>query len=158
MTAKKSENPFSAELGDAVDRLRQMADQAGDALFTEGPVNPDHRLLDMCAEIGHRRKLADAAAEHVRSVPMAAFMCKTQEESAQRALAHTERDEASRRYSHLLREASKFPATTAAGIYAKAIAVRAFRTGAQYLAMSLAEDLLACPGLRASLWPAGEDV
>jgi hypothetical protein len=56
----------------------------------------------------------------------------------------------------------KMKATTAAGIYAKAAVVRASRTGAADLAMSLAQDpwtvqdLLDCPGLRASLWPAGE--
>jgi hypothetical protein len=49
----------------------------------------------------------------------------------------------------------KMKATTAAGIYAKAAVVRASKTGAADLAMSLAEDLLACPGLRATLWPAG---
>ena len=43
------------------------------------------------------------------------------------------------------------------GIYAKAAIVRASKTGAQDLAMSLAQDLLDCPGLRTSLWPAGED-
>jgi hypothetical protein len=41
-----------------------------------------------------------------------------------------------------------------AGIYAKAAVVRASKTGAADLAMSLAQDLLGCPGLRASLWPA----
>ena len=50
----------------------------------------------------------------------------------------------------------KLKATTAAGIYAKAAAVRASKTGAADLAMSLAQDLLDCPGLRAALWPAEE--
>lgn len=50
----------------------------------------------------------------------------------------------------------KMKTTTAAGIYAKAAVVRASKTGAADLAMSLAQDLLDCPGLRASLWPAGE--
>jgi hypothetical protein len=50
----------------------------------------------------------------------------------------------------------KIKATTAAGIYAKAAVVRTSKTGAADLAMSLAEDLLDCPGLRASLWPAQE--
>jgi hypothetical protein len=49
----------------------------------------------------------------------------------------------------------KMKATTAVGIYAKAAVVRASKTGAADLAMSLARDL-DCPGLRASLWPAGE--
>ncbi len=41
----------------------------------------------------------------------------------------------------------KLKATTAAGIYAKAAVVRASKTGAADLAMSLAQDLLDCPGL-----------
>jgi hypothetical protein len=50
----------------------------------------------------------------------------------------------------------KMKATAAAGIFAKAAVVRASKTGAADLAMSLAEDLLAAPGLRAALWPAEE--
>ena len=42
----------------------------------------------------------------------------------------------------------------AAGIYAKAMVVRASKTGAAGLAMSLAEDLISCEELRKSLWPA----
>jgi hypothetical protein len=54
----------------------------------------------------------------------------------------------------LLRRMAKLRVTTAAGIYAKAPLVRASRTGAPVLAMSLAADMIDCPGLRASLWPA----
>ena len=54
----------------------------------------------------------------------------------------------------VLFQAKKLKATTAAGIYAKALIVRSSRSGAMLLAMSLAEDLIACPGLRESLWPA----
>ena len=38
-------------------------------------------------------------------------------------------------------------------IYAKALVVRSSVTGAAKLAMSLAEDLVACSELRATLWP-----
>ncbi len=47
---------------------------------------------------------------------------------------------------------------TPAGIYAKALLVRSSTTGATELAMSLAIDLLDCPGLRESLWPAASAV
>ena len=53
----------------------------------------------------------------------------------------------------LLRRAKKIRASTAAGVYAKALIVRASTTGAAQLAMTLAE-IIACEGLRASLWPA----
>ena len=49
---------------------------------------------------------------------------------------------------------TRLKAQTAAGIYAKAAVVKASKTGAACLARSLAEDLLACPGLREALWPA----
>jgi hypothetical protein len=57
----------------------------------------------------------------------------------------------------LLLRAGKMRAATAAGVYGKALLVRSSRTGTQVLAKSLAEDLMAMPGLRASLWPAGTD-
>ena len=56
----------------------------------------------------------------------------------------------------VLFKAKKIKATTAAGIYAKALIVRSSKSGAPLLAMSLADDLIECPGLRASLWPARE--
>jgi hypothetical protein len=49
---------------------------------------------------------------------------------------------------------AKIKATTAAGIYAKAMVCRASKTGAAGLAMSLAADLIACEDLRKTLWPA----
>jgi hypothetical protein len=153
----KRDKTFGTDLGTAVDRLKAMAAEAGDALLTEGPVNPDYKLLDLCAEIGYRRKLADAASKRRSAAPWAHWMCKTPEQKLEYAEANAENESASKGYSHLLRQASKLQATTAAGIYAKAIAVRASKTGSQLLAMSLAEDLLACPGLRASLWPAQEE-
>ena len=54
----------------------------------------------------------------------------------------------------LLSRIRKLPAATGAGIYAKAMVVRASITGSPRLAMSLAEDLIACKELRAILFPA----
>ena len=43
--------------------LRYLSDNyqqaAADALFMEGPVHPDHQLLDLCAEALHYRRLYD---------------------------------------------------------------------------------------------------
>jgi hypothetical protein len=58
------------------------------------------------------------------------------------------------RAKQLTRQAAKLRATTPAGIFAKALVVRSSHTGAAVLAMSLADELIACPGLRQSLWPA----
>ncbi|MGH7041581.1 MAG: hypothetical protein ACREFY_05560, partial [Acetobacteraceae bacterium] len=60
--------------------------------------------------------------------------------------------QAKRKLVHGLREAAKIRATTAAGIFAKALAVRSSQTGATVLAQSLAEDLIGNPALRAALW------
>lgn len=54
----------------------------------------------------------------------------------------------------LMQRAKKLHATTPAGIYGKVLLVRASRTGAAAMAMTLAEDPIACHALRASLWPA----
>lgn len=154
---KERESPLaSPELGATIERLKAIADQATHALLTEGPVHPDYKLLDLCAEIGYRRKFADAADKRRSAAPAAPWMCKTPEQALEMAEAKNDEEMAGKKYSHLLREAAKLRATTAAGIYAKAIAVRASRTGAQLLAISLADDLIACPGLRESLWSARE--
>jgi hypothetical protein len=58
----KREFPLAgAEMSSTIDRLKAIADQAGDALLTEGPVHPDHQLLDLCAEALHHRRLHDEA-------------------------------------------------------------------------------------------------
>jgi len=43
---------------------------------------------------------------------------------------------------------------TSPGLYANALVVRASITDAPHLAKSPAEDLIACPELRATLWAA----
>ena len=55
----------------------------------------------------------------------------------------------------LMQRAKKLHATQPpAGIYGKVLLVRASRTGAAAMAMTLAEDPIACHASRASLWPA----
>jgi len=43
-------HPLAGRFSPAIDRLRTRAAKAGDALWTEGPVQPDHKPLDLCAE------------------------------------------------------------------------------------------------------------
>jgi hypothetical protein len=58
----KREFPLArVEMSNTIDRLKAIADQAGHALLTEGPVHPDHQLLDLCAEALHYRRLYDEA-------------------------------------------------------------------------------------------------
>jgi hypothetical protein len=51
MSSKKKELGFHATA--SIARLRQIAAEAGDALLTEGYVQPDYVLLDMCAAALH---------------------------------------------------------------------------------------------------------
>jgi hypothetical protein len=52
----------------------------------------------------------------------------------------------------------KIAANTAAGVYVKAMVLRASYGTAPQLALSIARDLVNCPGLRSALWPAGEAI
>jgi hypothetical protein len=62
-----------------------------------------------------------------------------------------------KRAKPLLRRIRKMRAVTGPGIFAKALSRAVLITGAADLAMSLAEDLITCEGLRATLWPAGPE-
>jgi hypothetical protein len=139
----------------AVARLKQIATQSQDAMLMEGDVNPDHRLLDLCADALHYLSHAEKALGARRHLEW--YNLKGEEKEAVIARdrqLHAEREEFERRGKVPLLAIAKLKATTAAGIYAKAMVVRASKTGAAGLAMTLAADLLDCPGLRASLWPA----
>lgn len=142
------------DFSDAMARLRAIAEASTDSLLTEGPVHPDHRLLDLCAtalhHLGHAQKAFSARnsrmlADHPRDQQAAVV------EEADRLFQEYQDQE--RLGTAPLGQIRKIKATTAAGIYAKAAVVRASKTGATHLAKSLADDLLDCPGLRESLWP-----
>jgi hypothetical protein len=154
MSATQQAKPnFSA----AIAQLRHIAATSADNALTEGPVNADRLLLDLCAEALHALVHAERAY-HSRDWSHLGNQTKA-ESDATRAQNHDLMAE----YFGGIKSAKpamgrirKMKATTAAGIYAKAAVVRASKTGAADLAMSLAQDLLDCPGLRAALWPARE--
>jgi hypothetical protein len=137
------------DFGPAMSRLRAIAATSADNALTEGPVNADRLLLDLCAQTLHALVHAERT---YRSRD-----CSHLGSSNDQALLD-EYLEGTRNAKPLLGRIRKMKATTAAGIYAKAAVVRASKTGAADLAMSLAQDLLDCPGLRSALWPAGEEV
>jgi hypothetical protein len=142
----------------AMAQLKQIALTSADNALTEGPVNADRQLLDLCAETLH----ALVHAERSRRAGHEVFHRDVHEKTAENLrpvweALHAEATLGTKSATPLLGRIRKIKATTAAGIYAKAAVVRASRTGAKDLAMSLAEDLLDCPGLRAALWPVGEE-
>ena len=153
MATKKKELGFNATA--SIERLRQVAAEAGDSLLTEGYVQPDHELLDLCAEALHHLTHAQRAWEARRKLE---WYGKPKEEADRlhakdQALYEDWQAEDKKGKAPLLR-ISRIKATTPAGIYAKAMVCRASVTGAAGLALSLAADFLACEELRKALWPA----
>lgn len=109
---------------------------------------PDAELLDLFSEALHHLKAAEAASKN-RSWPR-----HTKEDEARDAEIVRLFWEHRGKARSLMFRARKLSANTAAGIYAKAPCVRFSATGAAEFAMSLAEDLVNNPALRASLWSA----
>jgi hypothetical protein len=156
MRGSKSRKPSPiADMQPAIVRLREIAAQSGTALFTEGPVHPDHEQLEICAHalhhLGHAQKAYDARPEYLHLAHQSEQNAAVR---ARREELYEDFKEGERLGKSVLNKITKLRATTAAGIYAKAMIVRTSKTGAAGLAMSLAQDLLDCPGLRSSLWPA----
>jgi hypothetical protein len=149
--------PLGDALGPTIDRLRAIAVEAGNNMLTEGPVQPDHQLLELCGDVLHLLK----EATRIRAAEKAAWNAAPPSGPSKDRIEHYQREIArandlERRAKTMLFHVKKLRATTAAGIYAKALIVRSSVTGAADLAMTLAEDLINCSGLRESLWPAGE--
>jgi hypothetical protein len=140
-------------------RLRQIALTSADNALTEGPVNADRQLLDLCAEALHALVHAERAYSS-RDHDILGKKTKAELEAwrAKDVELMGQYNDGKQSARPKLIRIRKIKATTAAGIYAKAAVVRASATGAADLAMSLAQDLLDCPGLRASLWPAEGDI
>lgn len=146
------------DFGPAIERLRRLVAESGDRLLlADGPPHPDAKLLELCAEAAEARKAFEQAEEERRGHYVVNGHCvypweRTTAQEHARLAADARMARARRKLGHGLREATKLRATTAAGIYAKAVAVRASLTGAAYLAQSLAEDLIGNPALRGALW------
>ncbi|MGH7155856.1 MAG: hypothetical protein ACREF3_18160 [Acetobacteraceae bacterium] len=129
----------------AIAKFRQLVAESGDRLLLgDGPPNPDARLLDLCAEALHHLVTAEKALAARR-------WDATSDQAENDRLLHIYTDGISRSRTPL-NLIAKVKATTAAGVYAKATVVRASRTGAAKLAMTLAEDLLANAPLRVLVW------
>lgn len=146
--------PLGAELQPTIDRLKAIAADAGDRLLlADGPVHPDAALLELCGEALHVRRRAEELLRQWHALP-ASFgnPPATEAEKRQRAELDAEHRKCAARVTQLLNKTQKIRSTTPAGIYAKALLVRASRDGAAALAMSLAEELIDCRALRESIW------
>jgi len=158
--------PLGAELGPTIERMRQIATEAGDHLLLgDGPPHPDAALLDLCSEILQAARLAEEARlareeSHQADFAVACNLGGAAHQPETVALARLDRerfDEWQRldaQVKVLSQKARRMRATTPAGIFAKALIVRLSKTGAALPAMGLAEELIAGNELRQSLWPA----
>jgi hypothetical protein len=109
-------------------------------------------LLDLCGEALHALIESNDAAIERRKIIWDHGVAEAERQRDKELLAV--QSGADERATAILRRARKLRATTPAGVYAKALIVRTSKTGAAEFAMSLAEDMIACEGLRQSLWPA----
>ena len=123
-------------------------------MLTDGPVQPDHELLGLCGDALHLISEARRQYESREALRPPLGRNWTEAERQRHQELYDVAYATERQAVTLMRRAKKIKAATAAGVFAKALIVRASRTGATELAMTLAEDLINCPGLRASLWPA----
>ena len=139
-----------------IERMRQIAARSGDnLLLADGPPHPDAALLDLCSEALHwHRQAADAKSAHHAYKEAVAGQAWTDADRASSHELYLAWDALEHKVTLLLSRARKLRATTPAGIYAKALIVSVSRSGAPLLSMSLAQDLIASPAIRASLWPA----
>jgi hypothetical protein len=132
-------------------RFREIVAENNNSLLLAdgGPHSPDAALLDLCAEALHLLTHAERARAAMLAMP-----AREERERRERARHFEDYRDGIRRAKPLLSRIRKLRATTGPGIYAKALVVRASITGAPHLAKSLAEDLVACDALRATLWAA----
>jgi hypothetical protein len=134
-----------------ITRLRTIARESADNLIlADGPVHPDHTLIDLCGEALYLISKADKMRDGLM------FHSDDPYTDAMRHADHLLSGAAAsfvQQAKPLMKRIAKIPAQSAAGIYAKALVVQSSRTGAEALARTLAADLVACPGLRECLWP-----
>lgn len=128
--------------------LRDLANRSAAAMVTEGPVHPDQKLLDLADAAMQVLSITNAYRAEILALWMNPYDRSVGPMVA--AKGH-EIAEAKRAARPILRRLGTIPATTPAGVVAKALCVRLSGGSAARLGQSLAEDLLACPAIRRAL-------
>lgn len=140
--------PATPELRATIAALRNLASGKITTPLPEAPASADAALLELCTMILE----VDAKAEAIDREARRNFPRRM--EDARFAAEMEKRDKARKEAISPMLRVSKIAAKTMPGVYAKALILRNRYGASPTLAKSLTEDLLACPGLRASLWPA----
>jgi hypothetical protein len=150
-----AETPPNPSHLDAMALLSRMAGRAmAGGADPSACVGADDELLMLCDDITRIKRQSEAMAKHARALGR---QSRDVHDPAVRLAwdEHTRMDRSAR--TPILR-ATKLHATTPAGIFAKAVAIRSCSDQATVLAKSLANDLLNSPELRKLLWPTTKDV
>ena len=128
---------------DALALFRRIADQSADSLLlADGPPDPDWKLLDECAKAIAEARILREFREDIRA------NLHLNDISRMRQLTFLQRQ--SRRS---IRAVAAIPAATSAGVFSKAVLIRATIVSSELLARSLANDMIHCAGFRQALWP-----
>jgi len=150
-TTSRPRLPLGDEFAGTIAQLKALADRSTDAALSEGPVSPDRVLLDLCAAALHLLRHAGAMEAEWRASDRHSADVSAAEKT-RLAAVWEEAQDLERQARRSMWRAKKLQAQTPAGIYAKAMLVRCSKTGAADMAMSLAEDMVACRSLRELLW------
>lgn len=146
--SKATRTHTTPDLAPAIEKLRALAAEAvKSGSVTEPEPHPDADLLTLCMTIleGHAEADAiyrEALRNFCNDIANSAFAAEMQK-----------RDAAQDRLRSPMARVGKIAAKTAPGVYAKALVLRECGGTASKLAVSVANDLINCPGLRSVLWP-----
>jgi hypothetical protein len=147
--------PFTTAEPDPMALLSGLAGRAlASGADPSAVVGADDELLLLCDQIVTIKRQSYAMADHARALGTQSRALH--DPAVKLAWAEHARLDRSAR-SPILR-ATKLHATTPAGIFAKAVAIRSCSDQAAVLAKSMANDLLNSPELRKVLWPAAPEV
>ena len=109
--------------------------------------HPDAELLELCAQVLDLHAQHDAIWREARELPRPWMDDQTYRQEM------AKRKDCAKIWKPALGRIGRIPSKTGAGIYAKAMVIRDGSGTAPALVLSLVEDLVACPGLRAAIWP-----
>jgi hypothetical protein len=117
----------------------------------ETPAHPDAALLELCEQV------LDLHAKHEAIWREARMMHDPFVGNPKYEAEMAKREECVATWKPLLGRIGKIRSKTGVGVYAKAMVLRNSYGTAPRLVLSLAEDLVTCPGLRAAIWPAAAE-
>lgn len=142
----------------AAETLQLLRDMAARAVLRgkaeEPEPHPDAELLAVCGLVLDLAAGLEAISREMDALPPC-YECQSRDEGWEaRKPLWAEYGRIDREMRKPMRRIGTLRATTPAGIFAKALVLRRSKGNAPRLALTLAQELLDCPGLRAAIWGA----